>query len=105
VKAPSWRTLAAPAAFLLAVTIAVALARPALRNESTGAESKPVPATGTAGLPRAPKPAATRVYTVRAGDTLASIASRNGVTVEKLLALNPRVQPTALFIGQRIRLP
>jgi LysM repeat protein len=41
---------------------------------------------------------------VRAGDTLAAVAARTGVPTARLIALNPSLQPTALFIGQRIRL-
>ena len=45
-----------------------------------------------------------RLYTVRAGDTLATIAATTGVSVARLQQLNPRVEPTSLFIGDRIRL-
>jgi spore germination protein YaaH len=45
-----------------------------------------------------------RYYRVRAGDTLASIAAQTHTPVARLRRLNPRVQPTALFIGQRLRL-
>jgi len=41
---------------------------------------------------------------VRAGDTFATIAAATGVTVARLQELNPRVEPTSLFIGDRIRL-
>ena len=40
---------------------------------------------------------------VRRGDTLESIAARNRTNVESLLRLNPRVDPVALRVGQRIR--
>jgi LysM repeat protein len=84
----------APAAFLLAVTIAVLLVRSAIRSDSG-------PATTTA------KPAATVVrkqyYKVRAGDTFGRIARSHRLTVTRLRRLNPRVSPTSLFIGQRIR--
>jgi LysM repeat protein len=41
---------------------------------------------------------------VRAGDTIEGIASRTGVPQARLLALNPKVSPTALFIGEKLRL-
>lgn len=44
------------------------------------------------------------VYTVRAGDTLGSIANDNDVTVERLQELNPGLDPQVLTAGQRIRL-
>jgi LysM repeat protein len=46
---------------------------------------------------------APRYYRVRAGDTLATIAARTKTPVAKLRRLNPSVQPTSLFIGQRLR--
>jgi len=42
-------------------------------------------------------------YVVQSGDTLGSVAQKYSTTVEQLLTLNPGVDPTALRIGQRIR--
>ncbi|MGB2695917.1 MAG: LysM peptidoglycan-binding domain-containing protein [Dehalococcoidia bacterium] len=44
-------------------------------------------------------------YTVRAGDTLASIAARVGTTVDALIAANAGVDPTGLAVGQVLILP
>jgi LysM repeat protein len=41
---------------------------------------------------------------VRAGDTFGTIAARTGVPIATLQRLNPNVKPTALYIGERIRL-
>jgi membrane-bound lytic murein transglycosylase D len=46
-----------------------------------------------------------RVYTVRAGDTLYSIASRHGLRVADLAAQNGLRNRHRLSIGQRLRLP
>ncbi len=43
-----------------------------------------------------------KFYTVRRGDTLFIIAGNNGTTVERLLELNPDIEPDNLQIGQRI---
>lgn len=43
-------------------------------------------------------------YTVKKGDTLSRIASRNGTTVAKLCSLNGIKTTTTLRIGQRLRL-
>jgi len=107
---PAWRRLAAPAAFLLAATLVVALVRLELRSDGP-AQSEP-PGTAVKPAARAPgtKPAPQgsaakpRYHTVEAGDTLESIAAATGVTVERLRELNPSLEPTALFIGARIRL-
>jgi LysM repeat protein len=44
------------------------------------------------------------VYVVKTGDTLASIAQKTGVPVEKLQELNPNLDPQALVSGQRLKL-
>lgn len=44
-------------------------------------------------------------WRVAAGDTLYSIARATGTTVERLLELNPNVNPFNLQIGQNICLP
>ena len=43
-------------------------------------------------------------YTVKTGDTLAGIAGKTGVPVERLQELNPELDPQALVSGQTIRL-
>ncbi|KAG8162712.1 hypothetical protein KVR01_007190 [Diaporthe batatas] len=44
-------------------------------------------------------------YTVKAGDTLFAIAQSHGITLEKLQAANPGVDPRALQVGQVLKLP
>ena len=44
------------------------------------------------------------VYVVKTGDTLGSIAEKTGVPVDKLLELNPELDPQSLTSGQRIKL-
>jgi LysM repeat protein len=44
------------------------------------------------------------VYVVRTGDTLAAIAQKTGVPIEKLQTLNPNLDPQGLLSGQRIKL-
>jgi len=107
----------APAAFLAAATIAVLLIKAGL---SGGTESEPttVGAIPTASPTATAPPTTTRLvltdaapttaeegqyYVVKSGDTLGSIALEYDTTVEELLRLNPDVDPTALNVGQRIR--
>ena len=93
---------AAPAAFLAAATAAVLLIRAAVDDR---AAPRPEPRRA----PVATRPAAaggpTRnaFYVIRAGDTLEDVARRFGTTVDRLLALNPGIEPTSLRIGQRVR--
>ncbi len=56
----------------------------------------------------APPPAATvqpvRLYTVKAGDTLQSIARQNQISLQNLLAWNKLKVNEAIKVGQRLRL-
>lgn len=62
--------------------------------------------TNSASLaPVAATPDSANVYTVKQGDTLATIAKANGVTLKALEAANPSVVPTKLKIGQKLNLP
>ena len=45
------------------------------------------------------------VYIVRAGDNLFTIATKTGVPIDTLRALNPTLDPQGLVTGQRVRLP
>ena len=100
---------AAPAAFLLAATIAVLLVRSALPDEQGTPQPAPTSATTQARTTTARAPGTTTAaaepafYEIQAGDTLETIAAEHGTTVEQLLVLNPDIDPVALSIGQRIR--
>jgi LysM repeat protein len=52
-----------------------------------------------------PCPDETVAYSIRPGDTLFLIAQRLGTTVAAITALNPGINPNALFIGQSICVP
>ncbi|MBL8910480.1 MAG: D-alanyl-D-alanine carboxypeptidase family protein [Archangium sp.] len=43
--------------------------------------------------------------TIRRGDTMFAIARKNGLSLDRLRKANPGVNPRALRVGQRIRLP
>jgi LysM repeat protein len=100
---------AAPAAFLLAVTIAVLLIRSGLDSGSPSTTTGPTatrPATTTAATTtqqRTTKRTAARFYTVQQGDTFGTIASHEGISVEQLQQLNPGVSSNSLQVGQRLR--
>jgi LysM repeat protein len=98
------RTYGAPAAFLLAVTIAVLAVHYAVQHH---------PAARTDNATRVVHVQAVRRHHVQAhlsryvyvqrGDSLFAIAIRTRLTVAELESLNPGVSPTALRVGQRIR--
>ena len=88
----------APAAFLLAVTIAVLLVRSGLRQDPAPPVTTTTRTTATAPAKHVP-----RYYRLRPGETLSDVAVRFNTTVERLLVLNPHVKPTSLTVDQRIR--
>jgi LysM repeat protein len=98
--------LAAPVAFLAAVTIGALVVRAGLQHGKHHAGS-PV-TTVTTSKPKTTsrhthnKPRV-QTYTVQSGDTFGSIAARIGTSVATLERLNPGVDPTTLRVGQKIR--
>jgi LysM repeat protein len=106
-----------PAAFLLAVTIAVLLIKSGL--DSPGATSTAAAPTTTARtttqqtttklvLTTPPgttttAPSNAQYYVIEAGDTLGAVAASYDTTVDELLTLNPGLDPNALQPGTRIR--
>ncbi len=55
--------------------------------------------------PPPPPPPSGRTYTVRLGDTLSSIALRNGTTTYELARLNGLANANLIYAGQVLRLP
>lgn len=107
---PTFARLLAPVA-LIAFTVAV-LAIVA-GSGVVGDDSSPeqTGATGvTATTERTTKTTAQKkkrtpaTYTIKANDTLSAIAIKNGTTVERLLELNPQLDPQSLVAGQQIKL-
>ena len=96
--------LAAPAAFFGAAIVLVVLVQRGLDNDSTaGVTTTPVATTPTTSEGTTTTPKKRRVYRVRRGDTLESIAGKFDTTVDDLVRLNPNIDPLALSPGQRIR--
>jgi LysM repeat protein len=98
------KRFAAPAAFLLAVTVAVLLVRAGLEtdaaSDTTGIRTQTVnTVVSTTNVP----PRRRRYYRLKAGETLSDVAIKFQTSVEQLLALNPGIQPTNLTVGERIR--
>jgi LysM repeat protein len=111
----------APAAFLAAVTIAVILIKAGLSGGSDSASTAGALPTGST-TTRTTAPTTTKLvltaptatttqtttpgaqyYVIQSGDTLGSVAQKYSTTVQALQTLNPGVDPTALHVGDRIR--
>jgi LysM repeat protein len=97
--------LAAPLAFFGAATVFILLIQAGLNGGSTNTTTTASPTvtapTTTVGTTTGKKKK--RVYTVKSGDTLESIAAKFHTTVDDLLTLNPDVDPLALSPGDKIR--
>jgi LysM repeat protein len=100
--------VAAPVAFLAAVTIGALVVRAGFEHGKHRANTQPTvltttktktETTGTRGHKRRQL----RTYTIQPGDTFASIAIKEGTTVARLEHLNPNVDPTTLHVGEKIR--
>jgi LysM repeat protein len=96
VQPDTWRRYLAPAAFLLAVTIAVVLIRAGM---NAGSKQDSVTTT-IAKVRKTPA----RFWTVRAGDTFVVISRQTGVPVRTIVRLNKGLSSTSLHIGQKVRL-
>ena len=95
---------AAPVAFLAAITIGALVVRAGLQHGKHSAQTPTTTITSKHKKSHAHdhKPPL-RTYTVVSGDTLAGIAAKTGTTVARLEQLNPGIDPTALRVGQQIR--
>jgi LysM repeat protein len=106
-----WRRYAAPAAFLLAVTIAVVLIRSGI-NSGKGPTPVVTPSSPHVTTTTKKKTTTTttknasgqRYWTVQAGDTFNVISSKTGVPVATIARLNPNASSTSLYIGEKIRI-
>jgi LysM repeat protein len=97
--------LAAPVAFLAAVTIGALVVRAGLQHgkHHAGSPVTTVTTSKTKTTSRHTKKPRVQTYTVQSGDTFGSIAARIGTSVATLERLNPGVDPTTLRVGQKIR--
>jgi LysM repeat protein len=86
---------------LLACAAAVLLVVQTTLKEDGSAASDVTTTTETRTTSTTP---ARRTYRVRSGDTLGGIAERVDVPVDRILELNPDVDPQSLRAGQRLRL-
>jgi len=99
----------APAAFLLAATIAILLIHAALGGKTapgpptTTARSTPVATTTVAAKPKPKRRSTARYYVIQRGDSFGAVASKLHLSVQQIEALNPGVSSNSLHVGQRIR--
>jgi len=91
--------LLAPLSLIVCIVAVLVVVQSTLSDDAE--TSTPVATTTTQRTTTTP---ARKTYRVRSGDTLGAIAERTGVPVDRLVELNPDVDPQSLRTGQRIRL-
>ncbi|HEY3550081.1 MAG TPA: LysM domain-containing protein [Gaiellaceae bacterium] len=94
---------AAPIAFLAAITIGALVIRAGLQHGKHRATTPTTSVTSKTKKHHGRRHRKPRTYTIEPNDTLESIATKTGTTVAQLQRLNPGINPTALRVGQRIR--
>jgi LysM repeat protein len=113
VNADEWKRYAAPAAFLLAVTVAVILVRAGLQTHTSTTHPQQLGVSTSTQAPTTTAPTVTttrakrvvkRFYTVAAGDSFGVISTKTGVPVATIERLNPTASSTSLHVGQRLRI-
>ncbi len=94
----------APIAFLAVITIGALVVHAGLQHGKQHAKPATTTVTSTSKKHHAHRhQTQVKTYTVESGDTLASIAAKTGTTVARLEQLNRGVDPTALRVGEKIR--
>jgi LysM repeat protein len=94
----------APVAFLAAITIGALVVRAGLHQGTPHARTQTTTTTSKKkGHRHGHGPRHVQRYTIQSGDTLASIAAKTGTSVARLEQLNPGIDPTALRVGEKIR--
>ena len=95
--------LAAPVAFLLAVTVLALVIRAGFNHGKHHAKATTTTVTSKKKKHKQGHAKQLRTYTVESGDSLSTIASKTGTTVARLEQLNPGIDPQALRVGEKIR--
>jgi LysM repeat protein len=92
--------LVAPLVLVLCVAAVLVVVSSTLSDD--GAARSPAAATTATTATTAKR--GPRTYRVRSGDTLGGISEKVDVPVDRILELNPRVDPQSLRAGERLKL-
>jgi LysM repeat protein len=99
--------LLAPLALLLAAAAIVVIVQATTKDDDSTKGKPAATATddGATTTKTTPRERPRRPsYTVKLNDTLGLISEKTGVSVERIQALNPELDPQNLIVGQKIKL-
>lgn len=99
-----WRAYAAHLQSLLTNRVSPTVTT-ATRAEPAASPAASAPKAPPRAIAAAAGASGGRVYVVKAGDSAYSIARRNNVKLEALMAANPGLEPRRLRIGQTLNIP
>jgi len=95
---------AAPIAFLAVITVGALVVRAGFQHgRNPHAQTPTTTATSKKKSHHRHTHPRVHTYTIQSGDTLGVIATKTGTSVARLEQLNPGIDPTALRVGQTIR--
>lgn len=98
--------LFAPLALLVAVAAVLVVVQSTTKSDDSKGDtsSKTTTEQGTTtDTPQKPRRVRPN-YTVKLNDTLGLISEKTGISVERIEALNPELDPQNLIVGQKIKL-
>jgi LysM repeat protein len=97
--------LLAPLALLLAVVAVLLVVQATMKSDDTKDDTAKTTETDQGTTPTTTTERRVRpTYTVKLNDNLTRIAEKTGVSVERIQALNPELDPQNLIVGQKIKL-
>jgi LysM repeat protein len=92
--------LVAALALVGAVLVVVVVIGAAMEDDSSPREQR----TERPAKKQQQQQAKAKTYTIKSGDTLTAIAQETGVSVNKIIELNPEVDPQILIAGEILKL-
>ena len=107
VRMEGWKNPAryvAPLAIAAVAYAAYVIVHKAIKNEHTTTSISIVSTATSATHTTAHKVTKAKFYVVKANDTLSKIAAKTGVPLATIEQLNPKLNPNALHLHQRLRL-
>ena len=99
-RTSAFARLVAALALVAAVLVVVLIVGAAMDDDSSSREQR----TERPAKKEKPQQPKAETYTIQSGDTLTAIARETGVSVSRILELNPSIDPQILIAGETLKL-